>query len=106
MDDEIFQLEAVDRTDMSGNVKWVVRGKNKKYWQLGAGTSNIVCDAVTGTDPKSHFTIEWHGAQVSIYNVVLLIIENTVELGYNVPPRKRKISTYYPSVRNTRVYHT
>ena len=74
MDDEIFQLEAIDRTDMSGNVKWAIRGKNKKYWQLGPGTSNIVCDALSFTEPKSHFSIDWLGAQVSI--IILLTINH------------------------------
>eukprot|EP00800_Vazella_pourtalesii_P016020 TRINITY_DN4487_c0_g1_i1.p1 TRINITY_DN4487_c0_g1~~TRINITY_DN4487_c0_g1_i1.p1 ORF type:complete len:526 (-),score=117.10 TRINITY_DN4487_c0_g1_i1:393-1907(-) len=65
-DDEIFQMEAIDRTDMSGNCKWAVRGKNKKYWQLGAGTSNIVCDAVSCSDVKAQFSFEWMGPQVAL----------------------------------------
>ena len=59
---------------MTGSVKWAVRGKNKKYWQLGGGSSNIVCDAVSASDSKSHFHIEWHGAQVCIYSLFMFVL--------------------------------
>lgn len=71
-------MEAIDRTDMSGNCKWAVRGKNKKYWQLGAGTSNIVCDAVSCSDVKAQFSFEWMGPQVCC--VILLGVPNGVTI--------------------------
>ena len=57
-------MEAIDRTDMSGSCKWAIRGNNKLYWQLGAGTSNIVCNAPNFSDPKAQFSFVWMGAQV------------------------------------------
>lgn len=64
-DNEIFQLEAVDRSDMSGNVKWAICSKNKKYWKP-QGPSNVVHNnASDKSDPSCHYSIEWQGPKVS-----------------------------------------
>lgn len=62
-DDETFQLEAVDRTDMSGNVKWAIRAKNLMYWNW---TGNVSCVNNDFTAPECQFTIMWKGPFVSI----------------------------------------
>ena len=63
-DDEIFQLEAVNRADMSGNVKWAIRGKNKKYWSTAA--TNVICDQESfNSDPSCQFEVEWLGSSIA-----------------------------------------
>ena len=56
-DTEIFQLEAVDRTDMSGNVKWAIKTIKGKYWGVSGNT--IKADKPDSCNPASHFEIEW-----------------------------------------------
>lgn len=62
-DSEIFQMEAVSRTDRSGNVKFAFRGSNKKYWSSAPG---IKGDKDTLSDPSSQFEIEWMGAMIAL----------------------------------------
>lgn len=62
-DDEIFQLEAVDRTDFSGNVKWAVRSKSLKYWNWTGNVSNTSEDFSAS---ECQFTIVWKGSLVCI----------------------------------------
>ena len=63
-DAEVFQLEAVDRTDRSGKVKWAIRANNKKYWSCE--TNNVVADGSDPTNPKAQFDIEWHKDKVAL----------------------------------------
>ena len=60
--DEIFQMEAVDRNNMSGNVKWMIRSKNRKYWNAA---DTLLSSSVDGKEDSSQFTIEWMGPMVS-----------------------------------------
>ena len=62
-DTEIFQLEAVDRTDMSGNVKWALSSKARKYW-TAKNPSSLECTASDFSSPDAQFTIEWQGPMV------------------------------------------
>ena len=62
-DAEIFQFEAVDRNDFSGNTKWLIRGKDGKYWNDKA--SNIICDSTDPTDPHCQFELQWYGSQIA-----------------------------------------
>lgn len=64
-DTEIFQLEAVDRTDFSGNVKWAIRSKNKKYWRPHGAAQVIHNNADDKKDPDCHFSIEWLQSKVA-----------------------------------------
>ena len=63
-DTEIFQLEAVDRTDFTGNTKWLVRGKDGKYWNDKA--SNIICDGTDPTDAHCQFELQWYGKEIAL----------------------------------------
>lgn len=64
-DEEIFQLEAVDRSDFSGNVKWAIRSKTKKYWKP-QGPSQVIHNVADDfKDPECHFSIEWRGPKVA-----------------------------------------
>ena len=62
-DSELFQMEAVDRTDRTGTVKWAFHSKNKKYWH-SAGT--IVSDKEDFKSPASHFDIVWMGPMIAL----------------------------------------
>ena len=62
-DTEIFQMEAVDRSDRSGNVKWAVHANNKKYWSSAPG---LKADMDDHKDPSTHFEIEWRGPKIAI----------------------------------------
>lgn len=62
-DCELFQMEAVDRTDRTGQVKWAFHSKNKKYWH-SAGT--VVSDQEDFSRPASHFEIEWMGPMIAL----------------------------------------
>lgn len=62
-DTEIFQMEAVDRSDMSGNVKWAFRSNNKKYWKSG---NTLTSEAVDFGNDQAQFTIEWMGPMIAI----------------------------------------
>lgn len=61
-DAEIFQLEVVDRSDMSGNVKWAVKAKSRKYWN---SESKLAVDKSDYSSPECQFSIEWQGPMVS-----------------------------------------
>lgn len=61
-DTEIFQMEAVDRTDKSGNCKWVFRGNNKKYWSSNPG---IKADQESIKE-NCQFEVEWHGPLIAL----------------------------------------
>lgn len=61
-DSEIFQVEAVDREDKSGNCKWALRGNNKKYWSANPG---IKADKDT-IESAAHFEIEWQGPMIAL----------------------------------------
>ena len=62
-DKEIFQLEAVDRTDMSGNVKWALSSVNRKYWSA-KNPASLECTDTDFSSPDTHFSIEWEGPMV------------------------------------------
>lgn len=62
-DAEIFQLEAVNRTDFSGNVKWAIRGQNKKYWNSEA---TILANKENFAEPSTQFEIQWLGPLVAL----------------------------------------
>ena len=61
-DSEIFQMEAVDRTDKSGNCKWAIRGNKKKYWSANPGLTD---DAVS-IGEKNQFIVEWMGPMIAL----------------------------------------
>lgn len=61
-DSEIFQLEAVNHTDFSGNVKWAVRGQNNKYWNSEA---TILANKESYAEPSAQFEIQWLGPLVA-----------------------------------------
>lgn len=65
-DTEIFQLEAVNRSDLSGNVKWAICSKNKKYWKFQGASSIVLNNGEGPSDPDTHFQIEWHGSMISL----------------------------------------
>ena len=62
-DKEIFQMEAVDRTDRTGNVKWAFHSQNMKYWN-SAGT--IISDKDNFSEASSQFEIEWMGPMIAL----------------------------------------
>ena len=64
-DAEIFQMEAVDRSDRSGNVKWAFHSSNKKYWHAGAG-SILIADQDNYSDASAQFTVEWMGPMIAL----------------------------------------
>ena len=64
-DAEIFQMEAVDRSDRSGNVKWAFHSSNKKYWNTGAG-SILIADQLNFSAPTAQFSIEWMGPLIAL----------------------------------------
>ena len=61
-DAEIFQMEAVDRSDRSGNVKWAFHASNKKYWNSGA---TLTADKDDFSLVSSQFTVEWMGPLIA-----------------------------------------
>ena len=63
-DAEVFQLEAVDRTDRSGKVKWAIHCNNKKFWNCES--SNVVADSTDPTKPTSQFDIEWNKSTIAL----------------------------------------
>lgn len=64
-DKEIFQMEPVDLTDFSGNVKWRFRSYNKKVWNCGTGASISCVDAEPLPD-TTEFSIVWMGPMIAI----------------------------------------
>ena len=64
-DAEIFQMEAIDRSDRSGNVKWAFHSSNKKYWHAGAG-SILIADQDNYSDASAQFTVEWMGPMIAL----------------------------------------
>lgn len=65
-DSEIFQLEALDRSDHSGNIKWAVRSKSMKYWSCSGAGSGIVGNKDSTSDASTHFEVEWLGRYVAL----------------------------------------
>lgn len=65
-DNEIFQVEAVDRADQSGNVLWALRCKSGKYWSFSGAGAGIMPDKDDASDPGTHFRIEWCESYVYI----------------------------------------
>ena len=63
-DAEIFQMEAVDRSDRSGNVKWAFRSNNKKFWNADA--SSVISNQDDFSAPTTHFEIEWEGPMICL----------------------------------------
>ncbi len=62
-DTEIFQMEAVDRSDLSGNVKWAFRSNNKNYWNSGA---TLTAEGGDFSRETAQFTVEWMGPLVAL----------------------------------------
>ena len=61
-DNEIFQMEAANREDKSGNVKWSFRSSNKKYWSQ---TPGIKADKET-REAICLFEVEWQGPMIAL----------------------------------------
>lgn len=61
-DAELFQMEAVDRNDKSGNCKWAFRGNNKKYWSANPGMT-AESDSI---GEKNQFIVEWLGPMIAL----------------------------------------
>jgi len=64
-DNETFQLEALDRSDRSGNIQWAVRCKSLKYWSCSGAGNGIIADKDSTSDESTHFTIEWLGRNIT-----------------------------------------
>lgn len=64
-DTEIFQMQAVDRSDQSGNVKWAISSKKRKYWTLNA-QNLLECTAENFSSADAQFDFEWAGTLVHI----------------------------------------
>lgn len=64
-DNETFQLEALNRSDKSGNIQWAVRCKSMKYWSCSGAGNGIVADKDSTSDESTHFTIEWLGRNIT-----------------------------------------
>ncbi len=64
-DSEIFQMEAVDRSDMSGNVKWALSSNKRKYW-TAKNPIALECTDRDFSSPDAQFTIEWQGPMIAI----------------------------------------
>lgn len=64
-DTEIFQMQAVDRADFSGKVKWAISSKSKKYWTVNA-QNLLSCTAENFSSADAQFEIEWVGTMVHI----------------------------------------
>ena len=62
-DGEIFQMEAVDRSDRSGNVKWAFHSNNKKYWNSEA---TLISNKDDFKLPSSQWEIEWMGPMIAL----------------------------------------
>ena len=62
-DAELFQMEAVDRADRTGNTKWAFRGNNNKYWTSNPG---MKADAGSSDASNTHFQVEWHGCCIAL----------------------------------------
>lgn len=61
-DTEIFQMEAVNRTDKSGNVQWAFKCNNQKYWSSNPGIKGDK----DSRDAASHFFVEWFGPMIAL----------------------------------------
>ena len=59
---EIFQLEAVNSADISGNVKWAFLGVNKCYWNIEG--NSLACSSADTTPETAHFEIVWKDDKV------------------------------------------
>ena len=64
-DSEIFQMEAVDRSDRSGNVKWAIHASNKQYWNVGDGHI-LIANQKDFSAPTAQFTVEWMGPMIAL----------------------------------------
>ena len=62
-DAEIFQMEAVDQSDRSGNVKWAFRTNTGKYF---SSTPGLKADLDTLADPSAQFEVEWQGPMITL----------------------------------------
>ncbi len=62
-DAEIFQLEAVDRSDRTGDVKWAFHSNNKKYWNSEATVKSNKDDF---KDATAQWEIEWMGPMIAL----------------------------------------
>ena len=62
-DTEIFQMQAVDRTDFSGNVKWAISSKKRKFWIVNAQGS-LECTADDFKSDDAQFSFEWEGTLI------------------------------------------
>ena len=100
-DSEIFQLEAVDRSDHSGNVQWAVRSKSMKYWSCSGVGSGIVGNKDTPSDASTHFSVEWLGRYVALKasNGKYITVKETGR--WWQPPVKLETKTNLPS--NSRI---
>ncbi len=56
-DTEMFQLEAVNSSDKSGNVKWGLLGANKQYWTVEG--NSLACSSQNNTAETAQFEIVW-----------------------------------------------
>ena len=62
-DTEIFQMEAVNRFDLSGNVKWAFLANTGKYF---SATPGLKADLDTLADPSAQFEVEWQGPMIAL----------------------------------------
>ncbi len=59
---EIFQMEAADPADRSGNVKWAFLGLNKCYWNIEG--NSLACSSGNTAPETSQFEITWKADKV------------------------------------------
>lgn len=64
-DKEIFQMEAIDRSDKSGNCKWAFRSSNKKYWSASPG---LKADKESISE-AAQFEVVWQGPMIALKSV-------------------------------------
>ncbi len=83
-DSEIFQMQAVDRTDLSGSVKWAISSKKKKYWIVN-DKSNLECTAADFNSPEAQYTVEWKGPIILLkaYNDKYVAVKSGGQLAAN-----------------------
>lgn len=62
-DTELFQMEAIDRADRSGAVKWAFHANSRKYWNIEA---TVIANKDDFSLATSQFEVEWMGPLVAL----------------------------------------
>ena len=62
-DTELFQMEAIDRKDRSGRVKWAFHASSRKYWNIEA---TVIANKEDFSLCTSQFEVEWLGPFIAL----------------------------------------